>query len=73
MPDASDRAPTGPALNAGLADDPRHFCRLFADMINEGLCSLRRRELNIEGVLSCRGCNKDVLRESPAGLSRLAG
>ncbi len=66
MPDMSDRAYLM-LTDEKQIDDPRHFCRLFADMITEGLCGLRRRELNIEGVLSCHGCGKDPTGDSCAG------
>jgi len=47
--------------------DYRYFCLLFEDMINEGLCRLRRNELNTSDVLSCGGCSKDIILQSRFG------
>jgi len=37
------------------------FCRLFADLVTEELCLLRRNELQAKGVFSCQGCIMDML------------
>ena len=53
-----------------LSGDYRYFCRLFEDMITEGLCRLRRNELNTTDALSCRGCSKDIIMQSRIGRRR---
>lgn len=32
------------------------FCKLFADMVTQHLCELRREELNRKGGFSCENC-----------------
>lgn len=50
-----------------LSGNYRYFCLLFEDMITEGLCRLRRSELNSSEALSCDGCSKDTLLRSRFG------
>ena len=55
---------TGAWSQAKAAQEYRHYCKLFDDMITQTPCLLRRSELKEKKELSCRGCSKDTMMNS---------
>jgi hypothetical protein len=61
-------APSGETTNYQF----QFFCKLFSDMIIGDLCHLRRSMFNDQKRLSCSGCSKDTILNSPHNIARRA-